>query len=209
MKDIFNQNMVPAFNEGDEKFVIRWYTSYFPGILNSVTELTGESSETLDLALEAVTRMLEHKGEFQTIKNIEGYLKKVIESVCDEYKDERKYKKTYSRNISDYLKNLAVVDREKAVVREKFRTLNYLAIEKLPRQCKTVYNLSCHEELSYKEIAQQLNISVKAVEHHKSAAFKKLRLEYYQKMGKEMSMFLFVILLLPFIIYQLIQKLLS
>lgn len=188
---------------------MRWYTAYYPGILTDVSEMTNESPEALDLAREVVTRMLEHKGAFQTIKNIEGYLKKVIESVCEEYIERKKSRKTHSRNLSAHLKNLAMVATEKAIVLNKFRTLNYLAIEKLPRQCKTVFHLSCHEELSYKEIAQQLNISVKAVEHHKSEAFKKLRLEYYQKVGREMSMFFFVVLLLPYIIYQLIQKLLS
>jgi RNA polymerase sigma-70 factor (ECF subfamily) len=209
MQDIFNQNMVPAFNEGDKRFVLRWYNAYFPGIFDKVSEMIGESTEVLDLALEVVTRMLEHKGEFRTVKNIDGYLKKVIESVCEEHKEEQNFRKTHSRNISAHLKNLVVVASEKAIVREKFRMLNYLAIEKLPRQCKTVFMLSCHEGLSYKEIAERLDISVKAVEHHKSEALRRLRLEYEQKMGRDMSMSLFIISLPVLVIYHLIQKLLS
>ncbi len=75
---------LPSTKETKDLF-LRWYNAYFPGIFDKVSEVVSESTEVLDLALEVVTRMLEHKGEFRTIKNIDSYLKKVIESVCDEY----------------------------------------------------------------------------------------------------------------------------
>lgn len=48
-------------------------------------------------------------------------------------------------------------------------------IEKLPEQCRRVYLMSREEDLSNKEIADRLGISVKAVEAHITRALKFLR----------------------------------
>lgn len=57
------------------------------------------------------------------------------------------------------------------------------AIEGLPERCRLVFSLSRFEELSYKEIAASLDISVKTVENQMSKALKVLRsaLEAFSK----------------------------
>jgi len=49
------------------------------------------------------------------------------------------------------------------------------AINNLPVQCKEIFKLGRLQNLTYNEIAQQLNISPKTVENQMSIAFKKLR----------------------------------
>lgn len=56
--------------------------------------------------------------------------------------------------------------------------LNYLidqAITELPEQCRTIFELSRYQNLTYNEIAHQLDISPKTVENQMSIALKKLR----------------------------------
>lgn len=48
-------------------------------------------------------------------------------------------------------------------------------IEQLPEKCRIVFNLSRQEGLSYAQIADELQISVKTVEAHMGTALKKLR----------------------------------
>lgn len=50
-----------------------------------------------------------------------------------------------------------------------------LAIKLLPNRCREIFALSRYEGKAYKEIAQDLNISEKAVEAHVSRALKFLR----------------------------------
>jgi RNA polymerase sigma-70 factor (ECF subfamily) len=49
------------------------------------------------------------------------------------------------------------------------------AIETMPQQCRTVFILSRYENLTYNEIAEQLDISVKTVDKHICKALKIMR----------------------------------
>jgi RNA polymerase sigma factor (sigma-70 family) len=49
-------------------------------------------------------------------------------------------------------------------------------VETLPEKCQLVYKLSREEQLSHKEIALRLNISVKTVENHIAKALQTIRL---------------------------------
>lgn len=48
-------------------------------------------------------------------------------------------------------------------------------VDKLSSKCKVVYKLSREEQLSHKEIANQLDISTKTVENHLNKALRQLR----------------------------------
>jgi len=51
------------------------------------------------------------------------------------------------------------------------------AIENLPTKCRIVFNLSRNSGLTYKEIAEELDISIKTVENQIGVALKKLRVQ--------------------------------
>lgn len=51
-------------------------------------------------------------------------------------------------------------------------------VDSLPPQCREAFILSREEQLSYKAIAERMNISVNTVEKHVSKALKKLRTEF-------------------------------
>jgi RNA polymerase sigma-70 factor (ECF subfamily) len=49
------------------------------------------------------------------------------------------------------------------------------ALDDLPEQCRTIFQLSRFEELRYREIAEQLGLSLKTVENQMGKALKILR----------------------------------
>lgn len=55
----------------------------------------------------------------------------------------------------------------------KFQVKN--AIESLPEKCKQIFKLSREDKLTYKQIAEKLNVSHKTVENQMGIALKKLR----------------------------------
>jgi len=59
------------------------------------------------------------------------------------------------------------------------------AIDRLPDKVRTVFLMSRHDQLSYKEIAARLNISIKTVESHIVSALKQIRLAFPEKFPKK------------------------
>lgn len=53
--------------------------------------------------------------------------------------------------------------------------MSSFVVESLPDKCQMVFKLSRNEQLSHKEIAEQLGISTKTVENHITNALKVLR----------------------------------
>lgn len=58
---------------------------------------------------------------------------------------------------------------------ELFYQLLQAAVESLPEKCREIFILSREEQLSYKEIAQVKEISIKTVENQMGIALKKVR----------------------------------
>lgn len=65
--------------------------------------------------------------------------------------------------------------REQEMIMEELKEYVYEAIEALPNKCKIIFNLSRNAGMTYKEIAEDLDISVKTVENQIGLALKKLR----------------------------------
>jgi len=55
-----------------------------------------------------------------------------------------------------------------------------LTIAQLPEKCRIVFSLSRFEDMTYQDIADHLQISIKTVENHISKALKILREKIYQ-----------------------------
>lgn len=79
------------------------------------------------------------------------------------------------------------------VDRESFYLLLQAAVESLPEKCKEIFILSREDQLSYKEIAEVKEISVKTVENQMGIALKKIR-EYLTSHSEEATTLLFFIL---------------
>ncbi|OHX63823.1 RNA polymerase sigma-70 factor [Flammeovirga pacifica] len=102
----------------------------------------------------------------------------------------KSYLYTLVRNKSlDYLKSLRVsktipLTENIDAMEQFYSSLEYSdlerkylsALDELPEKCKTIFLKSRDEQLSNKEIATQLNLSVKTVEGHITKAIKHLKL---------------------------------
>ena len=64
---------------------------------------------------------------------------------------------------------------EEDIVNNELHAYVRAAIDNLPPKCKVIFNLSRDSGMTYKEIAEELDLSVKTVENQVGVALKKLR----------------------------------
>lgn len=118
-----------------------------------------EKKEVLDIKV-SLTAYL-----FSLVKNkCIDYLRHQI--VAEEYIHEQKTK-IYSLEQFDY--NISSDDDIEKILNK--------AIDKLPEKCREIFIKSRVEGKKYKEIANELNISINTVENQMSIALKKMRVE--------------------------------
>lgn len=111
--------------------------------------------------------------------NIEGsvvaYLRKTVHNRCiDHFRKQKSIQQKEERYFQNTL-SLSISDPESRLLSRESLSAIYDKIEDLPPKCKIVFKLSRFEEMTYDEIAQELDISKKTVEYHISTALQILR----------------------------------
>jgi len=161
----------------------------FKNRFSSLCNLAFTVVKNADVAKDVVQQVfmkLWHKREDLNIQGtIEAYLyRMVINTALNHIEKEKKYTRLETTNLkytdlAETLENTSSVEDREHKVRK--------AIKDLPPQCQTVFSLSRFEDLSNKEIAGHLGISVKAVEKHITIALKTLRIKLQPLMNSELE----------------------
>jgi len=106
------------------------------------------------------------------------------------------YRSVYNRSINEYTRSKKIINEEVSVLNDQRGSVSDdpvlqmqaqetqqkidEAIAAMPEGCRTIFLLSREEDLSYKEIAETLEISVKTVENQMGKALRILREHLFQ-----------------------------
>ena len=91
---------------------------------------------------------------------------------ANEYRHQRTVERDAQANLEEYRANDECESLESGLLRDERNRLVQEAIDRLPPQCRAAFTLRIFHECSYKEVAEQLGISVKTVEKHISRAIR-------------------------------------
>lgn len=112
---------------------------------------------------------IRHKMEIKY--SIRAYLAVCIKNKCIfVLKQSRKYE---FLEIEKY--DFLTAEYDQFAVQDIERQLNYVLTNKLTHKSRTIFELNRNEDLSYKEIAYRMNLSVKSVEYHMTKVLHLLR----------------------------------
>jgi RNA polymerase sigma-70 factor (ECF subfamily) len=139
-----------------------------------MSAITGDSKVAEDIAQQTFIKIWDNRDKLQVEENkLKRYLFKVAYNLFIDA--QRKKKKEFQ--LLEKLKReayLDLTDVDTSLFEERLRKVEK-EIDNLPEQCKKVFILSKREGLKYREISEQLHISIKTVEVHMAKAMKRLR----------------------------------
>jgi RNA polymerase sigma-70 factor (ECF subfamily) len=157
-----------------EKLFVDWYS---PLHAYACSVLKDES-----LAAEAVqtvfTRLWEKREQLRVQASVKAYLYGSVYHECISWMRRERTRREYRSGVLRRLGGQADRSLENASDKAEVRELEQQfqrALDELPEQCKAIFQLSRFSELKYREIAEQLGISVKTVETQMTKALKLLR----------------------------------
>jgi len=144
-------------------------------LLSDIYRLIPDESTCQDLAQELFVDLWNKRESLDIHTSLRAYLRRAAVNKSLNY---IKANKRFQFEDTDELGNLPDTASQDSTKREKQDNLEealHAAIDTLPEKCRVVFNLSRFEQLSHREIAEKLGISVKTIENQITKAMKILR----------------------------------
>lgn len=167
--------------KGDEAAFKVIYTKYVPRLYYFVHEYIPQGDITENIIQDTLMTLWDKKGTLADDTNLAAYLFTVAKNNCLYKLRDLKYRKALydstelgALELKTNLDALVSLDTSSLTFQEIEEIITN-TLQQLPPQCRVVFQLSRFEDKKYKEIAEELNISVKAVEGHISKALKLFR----------------------------------
>ncbi|MCB0705390.1 MAG: RNA polymerase sigma-70 factor [Saprospiraceae bacterium] len=127
-----------------------------------------------DLAQNVFIRLWEKRNSLQIQSSVPAYLRRMAQNEALAHLRSKKIFSTEEEEIPDQVEDTTP---EGQFLDGELSHQIQRAIETLPPRCQIIFKLSRFEERSYKEIADELSLSVKTVENQMGKALKMLRSE--------------------------------
>jgi RNA polymerase sigma-70 factor (ECF subfamily) len=171
--DLNNEQLIPQLLSGDEKTFESVYKYFLkPLHVYAITMLKDEDTAK-GMVQNIFLKLWERRETLNFSGSLQAYLYGAVYHECLNYIRHEKVKGNHQDHIAYTMKNKTASDNgmELTDLKEKLQQ----ALNDLPEKCRTIFQLSRFEELKYREIADQLGISVKTVETQMGKALKILR----------------------------------
>lgn len=158
----------------DESAFEQVFKTHFKNLHAYAFTMLKDDAEAEEVVQQVFFKLWERAGHLTISGSVAAYLYRAVHNESLNHLKHQKVKTGYRLHVAYSMKNQEGQEPEKIMTREldhKFRE----ALNELPEQCRTVFQLSRFEDMKYREIADKLDISVKTVENHMGKALKILR----------------------------------
>ncbi|RZL20893.1 MAG: RNA polymerase sigma-70 factor [Pedobacter sp.] len=168
-------DLITIIEQGNTATFTHFYTVYFQKLLLASDSYVNDISIAEELVQDIFLKIWENPQALNEVQSIKSYLYRTVINSSINYLNRQKNIEQHHLKLASTITDQYLMDLD-----EESEMILMLRneIEKLPAQCKKVFILSRFENLKYREIAIQLNISEKTVENHIGNALKLLRARF-------------------------------
>ena len=174
---IANRTGIFTVGQGVEDLFEQVFKSHFKSLHAYACTIMRDPMPAEEIVQNIFLKLWEKKEEITIKENISVYLYRAVHNESLNYLRHRKVRSAYqSYAMRQHKQTEQEKPAEKVVMKELEKKLE-IALQELPEQCRTIFQLSRFEDLKYREIADRLGLSVKTIENQMGKALKLLRLK--------------------------------
>jgi RNA polymerase sigma-70 factor (ECF subfamily) len=162
--------------DSDSQVFDQIYLDNFPALHRYAYTIVNDRELAEEMVHQVFLKILERKEPLKIHTSVKAYLFRSVNNECLNHLKHQNVKQNYQNYATDNMENQVETPSGMLAYKELEKRLTE-AINTLPEQCRTIFQLSRFEELKYMEIANQLGISIKTVESQMSKALKRLRID--------------------------------
>ncbi|TKC04438.1 RNA polymerase sigma factor [Pedobacter frigoris] len=171
-----DQELAALFKEGDYSAFTEIYNRNWEGLLNYVSKITNEEHDDAQDIVQEVFVSFWNRHRHVEIANFSSWLYGAARKSALFYLRTSRNRTKYIESLAGYLTEISESPDELLIAKDLSDFIDK-EIDTLPAKMKEVFILSRREHLSYKEIAQRLNISDKTVKKQISNVLKHFKLK--------------------------------
>lgn len=150
------------------------FRDHFTGLCFFARKYTGDLESARDIVHQVFIRVWENRDTFDWEKPAKAYLfSAVYKRSLNHLRDNRKFEHGRNPESNDWVPDTAGYDN--LLETAELEAAINCALHKLPAKCREIFEKSRYEGKKYREIAEELQLSVKTVESHMSKALSLLR----------------------------------
>jgi RNA polymerase sigma-70 factor (ECF subfamily) len=163
--------------KNDERAFSTFFDHYHTRLIKLALLFVPRFDQAEEVVSEVFLKLLKKKQVLLTIEKFEGYLFKMVKNEALTYQNNNKGKFSGNVVVDDVRDYVCKDDNdpEKKMINNDLATLLHKVIEQLPTKRCLVFKMVKEEHMSYKEVADILEISERTVEVHLKLAIQDLR----------------------------------
>jgi RNA polymerase sigma-70 factor (ECF subfamily) len=164
---------IQLIDVGSEVIFERTFKTHFKALHAYACTILRSEAMAEEAVQNVFYKLWEKKDQVNIKESVSAYLYRAVYHECLNYMKHSKVRAAYQSHVIYHNSEL-----EKANERTGTKELEariQTALKELPEQCRTIFQMSRFEELKYREIADELGLSVKTVENQMGKALRVLR----------------------------------
>ncbi len=175
--DSVNSNSATLLNKRNDAAFDQVFKTYFKCLHSYAYTILKNDAEAEDIVQKLFVKLWERDEDLYSIPgSLSAYLYRAVHNESLNYLKHQKVKASYQLHVAYSMKNETEQPAKKIFASELEQKIQE-ALNQLPEQCRTIFQMSRFDELKYREIADKLGISIKTVENHMGKALKLLRIK--------------------------------
>lgn len=173
MKQLDEQTVLQRLRSDDRQVLRQIFEAHYASVCTVIRRFIADPGLVEDLAQEVFVRFWEKRHRIEINSNLPAYIRRMAVNEALAYL--RKKNRFAPDELPQQLPHHTTAGADQALEASELQAAIRQAINSLPPRCKLIFQLSRFEDLTYREIAQKLDISEKTVENQMGKALKNLR----------------------------------
>ena len=174
IKNTEEEEVLKKLANDDRKEFELLFKTYYTELCRFAHKYVRDETASEEIVQEVFINIWERRSELNINSSIKAYLYTAIRNRSFNY-IKLQLPKEQKKTDVDVLSTFEADNDEEELLLEDLKVYVNEAIEALPKKCKAIFVMSRNAGMTYKEIAEELDISVKTVENQIGLALKKLR----------------------------------
>jgi RNA polymerase sigma-70 factor, ECF subfamily len=172
--DLSNDTITALLAKRDEITFEQVFKSHFKNLHAYAFTILKDQDEAEEIVQQVFYKLWERSENLTITGSVTAYLYRAVHNESLNFLKHEKVKSNHRLHVAYSMKNETDQASKKILGGELEKKL-HAALNELPEQCRTIFQMSRFNEMKYREIADQLDISVKTVENQMGKALKILR----------------------------------